>query len=159
MLEKDFEKELPESQAQSGSLENKVYQTDDPIDNPNVPSDIEMVPVDQVRHDVTGPQDFRSPEEYASFRRESEMLKQMQPAIEQGAGPETWDAWDKANQIGPYSQGEYTRGYTDVWDAFYKNDTIAVEWRGDHYEVLNGRHRLYVAQEAGLKSVPARVIR
>lgn len=37
------------------------------------------------------------------------------------------------------------------------HDYIAVDWRGDHYEVTNGNHRVWLAQKAGLRHLPARV--
>lgn len=37
------------------------------------------------------------------------------------------------------------------------HDFIAVVWVGDHYEVTNGRYRLEMAQQMGLRHVPARV--
>lgn len=155
-----MEKPQFEQGAEPGGLEAKLGQTENVTRNPNNPTDIEQVPVDKVNNpDMQGAQDFDSPAEYASYRREAEMLKQMQPAIEHGAGPDTWDAWDKHNQIGHYTPDGYTRGYTDVYKGYYENDTIALEQRGDQYEILNGRHRVCVAQEAGLKTVPARVQR
>lgn len=155
-----LEKPEFEQGAEPSGLEAKLGQTEDVTRNPHVPDDIENVPLDQINNpDIRGPGDFASPAEYASYRREAEMLDQMQPALEQGAGPETWDAWDQHNQIGAYTPEGYTRGYTDVYQGYYKNDTIALEQRGDQYEILNGRHRVYVAQEAGFKTVPARVQR
>ena len=155
-----MEKPQLEQGAEPEGLEAKLGQTENVTRNSAVPEDVEKVPVDKINNpDVNGPEDFSSPEQYASFRREAEMLKQMQPAMEQGAGPETWDAWDKHNQIGHHTPDGYTRGYTDVYKGYYENDTIALEQRGDQYEILNGRHRAYVAQEAGLEEVPARVQR
>jgi hypothetical protein len=37
-------------------------------------------------------------------------------------------------------------------------DGIVVEWKDDHWDVGNGRHRVVVAQELGLETVPAVVM-
>jgi hypothetical protein len=37
------------------------------------------------------------------------------------------------------------------------HDYILVEWVDDHYEVLKGRHRVWMAQQIGLRHMPAMV--
>jgi hypothetical protein len=59
--------------------------------------------------------DFEDPAKYAALRREAGMLKQMQPALDQGANADTFDSWDKANGIGHYTPNGYVRGYTNVY--------------------------------------------
>lgn len=53
-----------------------------------------------------------------------------------------------------------------AYHYFYNRDTtgpntnhdyIVVDWRGDHYEVTNGNHRVWLAQKAGMSHLPARV--
>ena len=48
---------------------------------------------------------------------------------------------------------------TTVYDSFYgeKIKTIRVAKTGNHYEVENGYHRIYVAKELNMSSVPALV--
>ena len=36
-------------------------------------------------------------------------------------------------------------------------DFIKLEWTGDHYEITNGRHRIWLAKQYGLRTVPAYV--
>jgi hypothetical protein len=110
--------------------------------------------------DVKSPNDFNSPEQYAGMRREAEMLKQMQPTIEQGATVDTFDEWDRANQIGHYSPDQYVRGYVDVYHTYYDgSEPVALEPKGDGtYDVINGRHRIYAVHQAGLKTIPARIV-
>lgn len=159
-MESGLEKPEPRQGVEAASLESKVGRTENVSRGSDVPPDIEYVPVDRINNpEIQGVADFRSPAEHASYCREAEMLKQMQPAIDQGAGPDTWDAWDRQHQIGHFTPNGYTRGYTDVYQGYYKQDTIAVEPRGDRYEILNGRHRVCAAREVNLKSVPARVLR
>ncbi len=58
------------------------------------------------------------------------------------------------------------RALGETYHKFYDHDSsgskmnhdfIAVEWVGDHYEVTNGRHRVWMAQQMGLRHIPARV--
>ena len=37
------------------------------------------------------------------------------------------------------------------------HDFIKLEWVDDHYEVTNGRHRVYMAKQMGLRHIPAMV--
>lgn len=45
---------------------------------------------------------------------------------------------------------------------FYGNpkinqDCVVLEWRKDHYEITNGRHRVWLAKQQGVRSLPALV--
>lgn len=55
--------------------------------------------------------------------------------------------------------GETYRKFYDHerWGPEMNHDCIAVEWRDDHYEILNGEHRIWVAKQRGLRHLPARV--
>jgi len=120
---------------------------------------ISNVKLDQINQsDITSAADFKDPEKYAGMRREADMLKQMQPALEGGADVETFHSWDQANQIGHYSQEGYVRGYADTYNSYFGDESIGLTPKGDGtYDVLNGRHRLVTTREAGLEYVPARI--
>ncbi|HEX8682617.1 MAG TPA: hypothetical protein VF707_09920 [Ardenticatenaceae bacterium] len=127
------------------------------------PEDIKYVDTSRINlpEDISGPEDFRGkdPQEtYDSMRREMLMQDEMRPLIEQGAPPDTWEQWDKEKGLGHYSTDNYVRGYEDVYGAFYKNDTIALEPAGDRYNILNGRHRVHLAHDLGIPQVPACVV-
>jgi hypothetical protein len=82
----------------------------------------------------------------------------MQPALEQGANADTFDGWDKANKIGHYSPDQYVRGYNDVYRSYYGDEKIALEAKANGtYDVINGRHRIAAARDAGLTRIPALV--
>ncbi len=127
-------------------------------DRPGGTSNVELSQINLT--DVKSPNDFKSPEQYAGMRREAEMLKQIQPTIEQGATVDTFDGWDRANQIGHYSPDQYVRGYVDVYHTYYNgSEPVALEPKGDGtYDVINGQHRIYAVHEAGLKTIPARIV-
>lgn len=121
---------------------------------------IQDVPLNQINPtDIQSASDFADPGKYAGMRREAEMLKQMEPALSQGADVETFHQWDQANQIGHYSPDGYVRGYADVYHSYHGDEAVALSGKGDGtYEVINGRHRIAVAREAGLQKIPARVL-
>ena len=37
------------------------------------------------------------------------------------------------------------------------NDFVKLDWTGDHYEITNGQHRIWLAKERGLRTMPASV--
>ena len=75
----------------------------------------------------------------------------MRPAVRQGADGDDFARLDAERGLA------YEHGYRRVYDAFYGNDAIRLERVGDTYQVVNGYHRLFVARELGLATVPARV--
>lgn len=59
-----------------------------------------------------------------------------------------------------YSPNPKERELYITYKKFYTLDSpvcITVVWGGDHYEIENGRYRLWMAREKGLKHVPALV--
>jgi len=65
-----------------------------------------------------------------------------------------------------YSSDPRERALGETYHKFYDHDIsgerlnhdfIKVDWFGDHYEVTNGRHRIFVAQQMGLRHMPAMV--
>jgi hypothetical protein len=47
--------------------------------------------------------------------------------------------------------------YHKFYDHDVNHDFIKLEWVGDHYEVTNGRHRVWMAKQMGLRHMPAMV--
>lgn len=124
----------------SADLERRIQDAEPVSDNVNATVDVPLEHINPT--EIQSASDFASPEKYAAMRREVGMLAQMQPALNQGANLDTFDAWDKSNQIGHYSADCYVRGYTDVYHCYYGVDAIALERKPDGtLDVLNGRHR------------------
>jgi len=129
------------------------------------PRDMAMVDLDRIDPSDLGPAESSGEvQKRAELRREAEMLKQMEPALQQTerANADSFDSWDKANGIGQYSfdrYDHYVRGYGDVYRSYFGPEAVAVEPRPDgNFAVLNGRHRIEAAREVGLKKIPARVV-
>ncbi len=116
---------------------------------------IQNVAVDQINLEdswVRGEQDFHkvSPQE---FRRGFQVLeKEVKPAVAKGAIGDDFYHQDRARGL------EYQNGSEKIYDAFYGQSSIRLEKIGDQYHVINGYHRLYIANEMGIEMVPARVI-
>ena len=47
--------------------------------------------------------------------------------------------------------------HRNFYDARTNGDGIVLDWRNDHYEIINGRHRVSLAKTQGLRHLPARV--
>jgi hypothetical protein len=76
----------------------------------------------------------------------------VRPAVEQGADGEYFSWLDATRSL------DYERGDRRVYDAFYGDTAIRLERAGGRYRVVNGRHRLLVARELGLRSIVARIV-
>ena len=116
---------------------------------------IQDVPVEQVDlsdSPVKNPDDFRkvSHDEIAEgFRK---LQEEVRPAVERGADGDYFSRIDEERGL------DYEHGYRRIYDSFYGDSAIRLGKVGDNYDVTNGYHRLAVARELGLGTVPARVI-
>lgn len=116
---------------------------------------IQDVPLDRVDlsdSPVKDADDFRkvSHEEMAEGFRKLE--EEVRPAIEQGADGDYFSRLDAERSL------DYEHGYRRVYDSFYGDGAIKLDKIDDTYDVVNGYHRLAVARELRLGTVPARVV-
>ncbi len=79
-------------------------------------------------------------------------LQQVQHWIEQGATDQMLRDIDAQQGLSG------ARGYHNIYQVFYGDSAIVLEKVGDGYGVINGYHRLAVANELGLTTIPARVV-
>lgn len=103
--------------------------------------------------EITGEKDFGKVSKdamEAGIKRYSEM-KQI---IDSGEGNhrEYWAKIDKAKGL------EYSNGYQRIYESFYGNDPIRIERDGDKHTVINGRHRVWLAKQMGIKTLPASIV-
>lgn len=160
-----------ENQYEVEQIEDMDRQTADSVDlNARVsdaspvsdrPDDIDFVDLDKINaNEIQSAADFNNPEKYNALHREAEMLGQMEPSLEQGADSELYHSWDESNQIGQYSPEAHVRGYADVYGSYYTGgETVALDPKPDGgYDVINGRHRICAARDAGLTRIPAKVL-
>ena len=81
-----------------------------------------------------------------------EKLTQVRRWISQGATEQ--QLYDESRAKGLSE----VQSYHNIYRVFYGESAIALEKVGDRYRVLNGYHRLAVAQELGWTTIPAKVI-
>ena len=81
-------------------------------------------------------------------------LQEMKPVIASGEGatPDYWREFDRQRGLA------YPDGYQKVYESFYGQDAIRLDKDGDQYDIVNGRHRIFMAKQMGIDAVPARVI-
>jgi hypothetical protein len=123
---------------------------------PGLPAGVGLVPlalIDTSRDPVTGPTDFGKgygPQDLAwAFTAFDEVVL---PTLAASGGTDYFAARDAAeNRMG-------TRSFTDTHSGFLgAEEAITLTLRADgRFDVANGRHRIWVAQQLGRDSVPAR---
>jgi hypothetical protein len=52
----------------------------------------------------------------------------------------------------------YPDGYQRVYEAFYGREPIRITKDGNKYTVENGRHRVWLAQQMGIRVLPASIV-
>ncbi len=119
-------------------------------------TDVQLVRVSQVIMDdmehVSGPEDFHKIS-YEEMKQGFHKLREVvQPAVEEGHNVDYFRDLDQGLGV------DYEHGYQRVYEAFYGDSAIRLEKSGDVYRVINGAHRLWVANQLNIQNVPARVI-
>lgn len=79
------------------------------------------------------------------------LLDEVWPAVKRGAGHDYFAGLDRD------SNTDYEHGLLRVYEAFFGMEPIRLEKNGERYVVVNGRHRLAVARDLGVMSLPASV--
>lgn len=100
---------------------------------------------------VNGPQDFDHHITYPDAVAASRQLQEMKPQIDGGYKSDDFAALDRKNGL------DYAGGRQRVYDLFYGGDPVSVTKDGNKYDIDSGRHRIYIAKEAGYDTIPARV--
>ncbi len=102
---------------------------------------------------ISGSEDFTK---YSSETLQSgiEKLQEMKPVIDNGTGNSSdyWYNYDQAHGL------DVPNGYQIVYDSYYGDDHIRVEKDGDNCDIINGRHRIWLAQQMGVESLPMEVV-
>jgi hypothetical protein len=103
--------------------------------------------------DIHSKEDFRDVSE-ETMRTGIARLQEMKPLIESGEGANSdyWYNIDQQRGLGP------TDGYQSVYSAFYGNDRIHLVKDNDQYDISNGLHRIWVAKQMNIDTLPAEVV-
>jgi hypothetical protein len=101
---------------------------------------------------VSGPESFHKTD-YATMREGTQRLDEVVlPAVQRGADGDHFARMDAERGL------DYEHGYQRVYDAFFGTDSLRLDARADgSYAVTNGYHRIHVARELGLRTLPARI--
>jgi hypothetical protein len=83
-----------------------------------------------------------------------EKLARVRQWIGQSATDQQLYDVDRAAREGGLSEAQ---SHHNIYKVFYGDSAIKLEQVGDRYRVINGYHRLMVAQELGWTTIPARV--
>jgi hypothetical protein len=100
---------------------------------------------------VEGPDDFRKVSYESMVRGMERYDAVVRPMVAEGATGDTFSELDEGKGLA------YPDGYRVAYDAFHGQDPVKLEWVGDKYDVINGYHRIFVAQQLGWRTIPARV--
>jgi hypothetical protein len=78
-------------------------------------------------------------------------LRQVKRWIEQGATDQMLREIDEEQGLSG------AQGYHNIYRVFYGDSAIKLDWVDGRYQVTNGYHRLSVARELGMETIPARI--
>lgn len=108
--------------------------------------------------EVRGPQDFNHHITYADAKLHTQQLNEVVlPWVRAGAVGDDFKALDQ--QLGrTHPDGLNSNGYHETYQLFYGNQPIIVGKGADGtLDVEGGRHRIYMAKELGLTSIPVHI--
>jgi hypothetical protein len=135
--------------------EQGIGQVEKEAANKWVDNGIQNVPVEKVNTSdsrVKGPENFEKVS-YEEMKRGTEIMTNfIRPNVEQGWTAENFRAYDQAKGL------DYRGSTLRIYDAYYGRNPISVCKIGDSYTIANGGyHRMFVAKEMRVDTVPARV--
>jgi hypothetical protein len=114
--------------------------------------DVDVRKINLSDSSVHGPEDFKKVSHEDMVNGFNKLENEVRPAVRSGADKDYFFQSDQANQL------EYKDGHQRIYESFYGQDSIRLNRVGDNYEVVNGYHRLYVAKELNIQTIPARVV-
>jgi len=121
----------------------------------NWPLNFQLVSVDQIDVSDSPVKDY---DDFikVSAKEMEEGLKRLKdvviPAMAQGADGDYFYNLDISLGQDP------VHGYKNIYDVFFGTSCITLDKAGGQLKVINGYHRLFVAQQIGIKSLPVRIL-
>jgi hypothetical protein len=109
--------------------------------------------------DIPNPDEIKNEDDFkkvsmADMKAGIQRWQEMRSSIDSGAGnsSEYWSGIDRKRGL------DYSSGYQRVYDAFYGQDALRVEKNGNNYDIINGRHRIWLAKQMGIDQLPVHLI-
>ncbi len=102
--------------------------------------------------DVNSPDDFHHHISWDDAKTASEQLPGIQADVNAGKTAEDFSREDENNGL------DWKSGNRRIYDLYYGNDPVVVDKDGNDYTIVSGRHRIFIAKELGLETIPAKVI-
>jgi hypothetical protein len=119
-----------------------------------LPSELHQVALDQIDLSdsyVHSPADFKKVPYDTMVDGLGKLNAVVLPAVRRGATDEHFAQLDRDHGL------DYSHGYQRVYDAFFGTDAIRLDRVGDRYRVISGYHRLTVARDLGIPTLPVRI--
>lgn len=124
-------------------------------ENEWVEKGMQEVPTDQIRLDemehVNSKEDFKKVPYEDMVEGFNKLDTVVKPAVDNGADGDYFYNLDQQKNL------DYPHGYQKIYESFYGGDAIKLDKDENGYHIINGAHRVYVANQEGINSVPARV--
>jgi len=138
---------LPESQA-------LVPQENDNLKKLGI-QNVELSKLKHFPDNIKGPQDFGGRFPYESVQHHMRQLDStVRPLVEQGYTNDQFQELDRQHGL------SNVKGLAATYSIFYGSDAIKAEYDSatNTYNMGDGNHRLFVAKEMGLTSLPVRIM-
>lgn len=114
--------------------------------------EVDLDRVDLSHSNVKGPASFSKVDQETMRKGMQRLDETVLPAVRSGADREYFAGLDRAQGL------DYEHGYERVYDAFFGDYSLRLDARSDgSFAVTDGYHRIHVARQLGLPSLPARV--
>lgn len=116
---------------------------------------IESVSLDRIDlsdSPVSGAADFRKVSAQQMQNGWQKLRDVVAPAVAQGADGDYFARLDDAQGLSGADS------YKNIYDVFYGANCIALDQVGNTYHVINGYHRLFIAKQLGITTIPARIV-
>ena len=118
--------------------------------------DLDQVPTPSLDPNWVASKGYPRQQQEQWIRHLGEIQRRMR---EEGWRPEDFDRIRQGSEPSERAIGEsYHKFYHhDPSGERLNHDFIKLDWVGDHYEIVNGQHRIWLAKQHGLRAMPAYV--
>jgi CHASE3 domain sensor protein len=113
---------------------------------------VELDKIDLEDSSVNSSDDFHKVSQQDMVEGLQKLQDVVAPAVANGADGDYFTQMDTNQGL------SYADGYRKIYDAFFGNSCIRLDKIGNRFRVNNGYHRIFIAQQLGIRSLPARVI-